>query len=89
MGFVDMMDIVGMVDMVDLKDMLDMLLVLWYLLTEEGDEVSWRGRDPGDSHCENQCGSPELSHPEQGGDRFISTIKFSERKVSTLVDNWR
>ena len=89
MGFVDMMDIVGMVDMVDLKDMLDVPLVLWYLLTEEGDEVSWRGRDRGDSHCENQCGSPELSHPEQGGDRFISTIKFSERKVSTLVYNWR
>ena len=89
MDIVDMMYFVDMMDFVDLKDMVDVLLVLWYLLTEEGDEVSWRGRDRGDSHCENQRGSPELSHPEQGGDRFISTIKFSERKVSTLVDNWR
>ena len=81
----DMVDIVGMVDMVDLKDMLDVLLVLWYLLTEEGDEVSWRGRDRGDSHCENQRGSPELSHPEQGGDRFISSNNSQNARCQLLL----
>ena len=40
---VDMMYFVDMMDFVDLKDMVDVPLVLWYLLTEEGDEVSWRG----------------------------------------------